>query len=251
MTGDQYLRNVLAKYVVNEANVKSEVNRLYPVVQRWGGNMLLESIYSGSIAKGTAISLSTDADVFLSLSSSTTGTLRQIYDSLASYFQSSGYSPIRQNVSIGIRSNSFKIDWVPGRRQSQYGYDHSLYKRKTDSWTKTNVKTHVSTVSSSNRIDEIRLTKIWRDLHKLDFPSFYLELVVIDTLRYATYGNLATNFFRVLQFLASTKFPNSRYSDPSNTNNMVSDDLSYFEKVRVQSQAGISASKTQWGQIVW
>ena len=76
MTGDQYLRNVLAKYVVNEANVKSEVNRLYPVVQRWGGNMLLESIYSGSIAKGTAISLSTDADVFLSLSSSTTGTLR-------------------------------------------------------------------------------------------------------------------------------------------------------------------------------
>ena len=251
MTGDQYLRNVLAKYVVNEANVKNEVNRLYPIVQQWGGNLLLESIYSGSIAKGTAVSLSTDADVFLSLSSSTTGTLRQIYDSLASYFQSSGYSPIRQNVSIGVRSNSFKIDWVPGRRQSQYGYDHSLYKRKTGSWTKTNVKTHVSTVSGSNRIDEIRLTKIWRDLRKLDFPSFYLELAVIDTLRYAAYGDLASNFFRVLQFLASTEFPNSRYLDPSNTNNVVSDDLSYIEKVRVQNQASASASKSQWGQIVW
>lgn len=251
MTADRYLRQILDSYAVNAQSVEAEVNKLYPIVKRWGGIQLLECEYSGSIAKGTANSISTDADVLLSLSSTTGGTLKQIYDSLAASFMSAGYMPIMQTVSIGIRSGGFKTDWVPGRRQSQFGYDHSLYVRKTDSWTKTNVRSHVKTVADSNRIEEIRLTKVWRDLHSIEFPSFYLELVVIETLRYAPLHDVPTNFFRVLQFLASTEFLTNRYVDPSNSNNVLSEELTIFEKQQIQRQAAESVGKSEWGQIVW
>lgn len=250
MSADSYLESILTKYAINESGVKNQVNILYPIVQKWGGTYINESIYSGSIAKGTAISLGTDADAFISLSSVTPDTLSQIYFSLFKAFSQAGYSPRKQNVSIGINAGGYKIDWVPGKRQSQYGYDHSLYKSKSDSWTKTNVKTHVSTVESSNRTKEIKLTKIWRQLHNLDFPSFYLELVVIDCLKWRSYMDLSGNFYQILTFLADD-FIGKRYIDPSNTNNVISDDLSYSEKLAVLSTAKTTISKRTWGEIVW
>jgi len=153
-------------------------------------------------------------------------------------------------VSVGITNGGFKIDWVPGKRQSQYGYDHSLYRRKSNSWTKTNIKTHVSNVAGSGRLKEIKLAKIWRQLHGLDFPSFYLELSVIDCLGGRSYSDLNGNFWEVLRFF-SDEFSNKRYLDPSNTNNIISDDLSLIEKSQVQAMAKTSITKKTWKEIVW
>ena len=250
MTADSYLESIIVKYAINEAGVKAQVEAIYPVVKQWGGTYINESIYSGSIAKGTAISIGTDADIFISLSSTTPETLEQIYNTLYNWFSKAGYSPRKQNVSIGLSVGGFKIDWVPGKRQSQYGYDHSLYKSKTNSWAKTNVKTHVSSVNGSNRLKEIKLTKIWRQLNGLDFPSFYLELSVIDCLSGRSYSDLSGNFWEILRFL-SNEFPNKRYLDPSNTNNVISDDLSAIGKSQIQTMAQISRNKKTWGEIVW
>ena len=71
------------------------------------------------------------------------------------------------------------VDFVPGKRQDNYGSDHSLYRRKADTWTKTNVDKHVNVVAGSGRLNEIRASKIWRERHQLEFPSLYLELMVI------------------------------------------------------------------------
>ena len=146
--------------------------------------------------------------------------------------------------------NGYKIDLVPGRRQSQYGNDHSLYKNKTNSWTQTNVNTHINHVKSSNRISEIRLTKIWRQLHNLDFPSFYLEMVVIDALKHSSIGDISNNFLKVLESLRDN-LPTDKYIDPANTNNIISDDLNATEKQAVSYQANISRNKQTWGDIVW
>ena len=89
----------------------------------------------------------------------------------------------------------YKIDLVPALRQSQYGNVHSLYKSKTNSWTQTNIDRHIYDVRNSNRLNEIKLTKIWRELHSLSFPSLYLESAVIDCLRGYRYGQLESNFF--------------------------------------------------------
>jgi hypothetical protein len=54
----------------------------------------------------------------------------------------------------------------------------------------------------------------------------------------------------VLRFL-SNEFPNKRYLDPSNTNNVISDDLSAIDKLKIQTMAQIYRYKKTWGEIVW
>lgn len=249
MTADQYLTQTINKYLINEAGVKAQVSVIYPTIQRWGNEYLLEAIYSGSIAKGTAISLGTDADVFISLSSTAQETLADIYNTLYNALTQAGYQAKKQNVSIGVNAGGYQIDLVPGKRQSQFGYDHSLYKNKANAWTKTNVKTHVNHVTGSNRTREIKLTKIWRELNKLDFPSFYLELAVIDCLSGRSYSDLSGNFWQVLGFL-SGEFINRRYLDPANTNNVISDDLSLSQRQLIRNAAQLARTKQNWEQIV-
>jgi hypothetical protein len=251
MTSDQYLYSILTKYTpANTAQARAQAQALYPVIQRWGKQYLQEVIWSGSIAKGTVTSLGSDADIFISLSSSTPDALADIYNSLFSAFTAEGYKAAKQNVSIRVHAGGFKIDFTPGKRQSQSGYDHSIYKNRSRTWTKTNVKTHIAHVTAANCNNEIRLTKIWRSLRSLDLPSFYLELVVIDVLKNLRASSLGDKFWAVLGFLASA-FPNARYIDPANTNNVISDDLSQADKQSVQGAAALSRQQNDWGKIVW
>lgn len=250
MLQDNYLQGIINKYSVDQSGAIAAANSIYGVISRWSNGFLKEVKFSGSMAKGTAISLGTDADLFISLSSTTPGTLFDIYDSLYTFVIQAGYYARKQNVSIGVNINNYKIDLVPGRRQSQYGDDHSLYKNKINSWTKTNIGTHISTVIKSNRIDEIKVTKIWRELHNINFPSFYLELAVIDSLKGYRYGQIASNFSRVLSFLAYN-LPSKRYIDPANGNNIISDDLSDSEKQLVAVKAQTSLNEQYWQGIVW
>lgn len=250
MLGDTYLRSILQKYDVNISGAEAAGNSVYPVIQRWGNSYLVKAEFSGSVAKGTGINIGTDADIFISVSSNTPGTLADLYGTLFNAVTQAGYIARKQNVSIGITVNGYKIDLVPGRRQSQYGNDHSLYKSKAGSWTQTNINTHINHVKNSNRIEEIRLSKIWRQLHNLEFPSFYLELAVIDALKYSTAGNLSANFLKVLEFFRGS-LPSTRYVDPANTNNIISDDLTAAQKIAISSQARLSRNQQNWGRIVW
>jgi len=250
MSGDLYLRNILAKYTVEIAAAQAAGQTIYPVLEKWSKGYMLKAEFSGSMSKGTAINICTDADIFISLKATTPGTLQDIYNTLHTAVTQSGYPARRQNVSIGTTVNGHRIDLVPGRRQDQYGNDHSLYKSKTGSWTKTNIHTHINQVASSNRIDEIKLTKIWRELNGLSFPSFYLELAVIDALKYSKVGYLSSNFWSVLGFLRDD-LASKRYIDPANTNNVISDDLSIQEKRNIATRAAESRNQNNWNRIVW
>jgi hypothetical protein len=92
--------------------------------------------------------------------------------------------------------------------------------------------------------------KIWRQLNKLDFPSFYLELAVIDCLSGKSTANFGSNCWEVFGFLESS-FINRRYVDPANSNNIVSDDLSDSERRAIQRLAAAARSKKLWSDIVW
>jgi hypothetical protein len=250
LTPDEYVILVLNKYAVDFSKVSPHIDLLMPTVNSWGNAQIVESIYSGSIAKGTCISLCADADIFISLSSSTTESLATIYNSLFNAVVGAGYRARKQNVSIGVFSSGFQIDLVPGKRQNPQGYDHSLYKNKTGTWTKTNIKSHVSLIQTSNRISEIRLAKIWRERNKLDFPSFYLELAVIDFFKGSREQSLSTRFWSFLEFL-SHGFILKKYIDPANSNNIVSDDLTVQEKLAIKNAADKTRKMTSWGTIVW
>lgn len=250
MSADEYLSQLLASYAVNTTAAKAAGCQIYPVLQTWSNGYLNRAYFSGSIVKGTGISLSTDADIFLSLSSTTPGTLEEMYTSLRDAVVAAGYPARRQDVSIGTTVNGYSIDLVPGRRQSQYGNDHSLYRNRTGSWTKTNVESHITYVSGSGRKDEIRILKLWRTRHGLRMPSFYLEMATIDALKYARTGQLANNVWSVLEHFRDNLL-STRYVDPSNTNNVISDDCSAPEKAAISAVAQSSLSMKFWQEIVW
>lgn len=245
---DAYLRQVLAQYAVDTGpySLARQVQaQVAPIVNRWGGQFVMSTDPSGSFAKGTAVRTGTDIDLFISLSSNTPDTLAQVYNSLFTALTQAGYQPKRQNVSLNIRVGAYDVDMVPAKRQSQYGADHSLYSNRSGTWLQTNVGTHIAQVSSSGRLDEIRLLKIWRNRRSLDFPSFYLELAAMRALNGKRQGNLAANVVTALEFVRD-QLANARIIDPANTNNIISDSLDAAGK-RSVGAAAAAALQSNWG----
>jgi len=252
MTPDEYLQAILTREAVDTgpfSPVRGVQAVLYPIIQRWAGNRLLSVHPSGSFMKSTANMSGTDIDLFISLSEQTTETLKEIYDKLFNTMNANGYTPTRQNVSINVRANGYSVDLVPGKRQNSYGDDHSLYRRKADTWTKTNVVTHISHVTRAGRLKESRIIKLWRDQQKLDFPSFYLEMAVISALSAQYGGGISGNVWKVFEYLRD-RFQIARAVDPANTNNIISDDLSAADKTKIKTAAGLALKATNWSQIV-
>jgi len=252
MTGDEYLRSILSRLRVDPAAswlVDKVKNELGPHLEAWGGEQLLSVEPSGSFAKGTAVHAGTDIDFFLSMSSTTDETLENIHGTLMKKLSGVGYNPRGQNVSIGIKVDVWDVDLVPGRRVDQFSDDHNLYRRKTGTWTKTNVKKHISNVKSSGRTAEICLLKIWRRQQGLEFPSFYLEMAAIEALKYKSLDALADNTMAALTYL-SKDFLRARFVDPANTNNVISDELSGAGRAAIATAASRATMARTWGEII-
>lgn len=221
MGADGYLQQVVLRYrAPTGASGPGELVRrgLQPLISSWAGVQLTELKLSGSYAKDTATRGGTDVDLFVSLRADTSGTLRQLYDSLANYLEASGYAVRRQNVSLGITHQGLQVDLTPGRRHNAWTTDHSLYVRRLDTWKQTNVDTHVRVVSSSGWTAVMVLLKRWRDCHQLAFLSFALELAVLRALE-GTWGlGLADQSVRVLTHLRDN-ITSCQLIDPANSNN--------------------------------
>lgn len=251
MTADQYLTNILIREVVDtgpQSRVRGVLVTLLPLIRRWAAQYLLDVQASGSFAKGTANKSGTDLDIFISLSSSNPLTLGETYENLFQFLAANGHQPKRQNVSININVGGYSVDLVPGQRQNNNTYDHSLWRRRANTWTKTNVDAHINYVRVGSRINETRILKLWRNQHGLDFPSFYLEMTVIEALRGYS-GMLSQNVLRVFHYLQTT-FETARVVDPANNNNVISDDLTLADKGKIKFAAGRSLAAKTWGDIV-
>jgi hypothetical protein len=235
-----YLRSVLQRWSPPPANVFAVTHAVEElqrhICESYAPGYVKRCCPSGSWAKGTAIARSSDADIFISLSSTTSMPLRDVYEELVTWADACALEPQRQNVSVRVTWRGWSIDLVPGRRQQQYGNDHSLFVRRSHSWTQTNIDIHIRLVIDSGRSDEIRLAKVWRELHHVDLPSFLLELAVLDALHYARHRDLTSNMLRVLEYFA-TNLPTVRLVDPANTANVVSAELSGAEKSAIANLA--------------
>ena len=253
MSADNYLQQILNREAVNTgifSPVRGVQAILEPTIREWANRFLIGVSPSGSFAKGTSNKSGTDIDLFISLSAVTQDPLGQIYESLFKKLQEKDYAPKRQNVSIRVRASGYDIDLVPGIRQGNIGDDHSLYRRRADTWTKTNVQTHINHVIGAGWQPEIRILKLWRDQKGLEFPSFYLELTIIRALATCFYrGGLAVDVWKVFQFLAND-FNSTRIQDPANTNNVISDDLSSTERGKIKKAAARALGARDWSEIV-
>lgn len=254
MAGDDYLRQKILEYrlVPGPASAANKArDTLKPVIVSWGGSHLIDVEFSGSYAKDTAIKGVTDVDLFISFDSSELRNLKDLYDGLYNHLIGKGYYTARkQNVSIGLEVDGQKVDLIPAQQQNGYQNWFSLWKNKQQTWTQTNIKSHIDAVKNSGRLDEIRAIKIWRKNHNLDFPSFYLEMTVIAALNGRSTNQLANNVWAALEYIRDN-LETASVKDPANTNNLVSDDLGSAEKYLVANAARNSLTKQYWSEIIW
>jgi len=200
MTPDQYLQNILTREAVDTgifSPVLGVQTTLQPIISAWAGMQLRSVSPSGSFAKGTANHSGTDIDSLFHFITQRLIPQRNLRR-LSKPSPSAGYTARRQNVSVSIRVNGYDVDLVPGKRQDAFSEDHSLYRRRADTWTKTNVQVHVAHIKSGGRLSESRIVKLWRKQKGLDFPSFYLELAVIQALSGQIFGSLSGTFGKCL-----------------------------------------------------
>lgn len=249
---DAYLQGILQREAVDNglfSPVRAVRQVVLPVIEPWANRFLLGVSPSGSFAKGTANSSSTDIDMFISIREDVPETLAQIYQSLFDHLARCGYRPVKRNVAVKTTIGGYDVDLVPGKRQSAWTTDHSLYLNRANTWTKTNIDTHIATVTGAGRQRESRILKLWRDQKRLDFPSFYLELVVIRALTGQSRTRaLSQNIVTCLEFLRD-RFEQARVLDPANGNNVISDDLTVGEKALVR-RAAVNGLAGNWEGLV-
>ena len=249
---DNYIIGVVNQHTPVVSDVAQKIQGLFPHIYAWANGHQYEVKLSGSLAKGTGITGTTDVDLFISLdpSVSSCNTLEKVYTTLRNRLSGAGYATREQNVSLGIKHGGLKMDIVPGVKHHALGFDHSLWKRKAQTWTKTNIDEHINHISTSGRTADIRAIKIWRKLRNMDFPSFYLELSVIEALKgNSLTGSPAAHFTQVMEYLAGD-FVNKTIWDPSNSANEVSDELTEAEKLAIRSAAD-NTLKGKWNEAIW
>ena len=256
MTAEEYISNILSRITADTSATSPALavrDVLLPALTNWGSGFLNSVTPSGSFAKGTAITTGTDIDLFVSMNATTPGSLEELYKSLGERLRCEGYSCREQNVSLNIKVSGFSVDLVPARLQDQQGQDHSLFRRRAKTWTKTNIQLHIAAVRSAGRERETRLIKLWRNQQNLDFPSFYLELSVIRALGVArpspTPGTWAGNLWAVFKYLRDNVV-DARIEDPGNTNNTISDDLNDSEKRLIKAAAERALGSKTWAEII-
>lgn len=108
----------------------------------------------------------------------------------------------------------------------------------------------VDLIPSYPRRQEICALKIWRERNRLDFPSLYLELTVLQALASEPYGQLPHNVLSVLRYLGS-RFEKAVVRDPANRDNVVSNDLSAREKLTIAKAARDVIYDENWKKILW
>lgn len=254
-----YLYQILQKYEARDLNShKTPIIQLRDMLRAWASSCYVNILISGSRSKGTAISLASDVDLLVSLTANcndSKGGLKGCYDSL--FLKLKKHYPVRkQNVSVRIELEGLEIDVTPARKQNGNTNYHSLYSSKSDSWMQTNIQKHIDDVLQSGRTSEIKILKIWRELHQIDFPSIYLEYLLIDNIllnKSKSSDSLGDNVWHVFNELAKTQGNPlfSRVVDSANSNNILSDLLTVAEKNIIINQAQIAISQTNWNQIVW
>ncbi len=255
-----YLYGLLEKYKTRDHNgFMLSLFALRQTIKTWAGNDYLKLIRSGSQAKGTAISLCSDLDMLVSLKSGCSnnyqGGLKGIYESLFECLDGKYAKVRRQNVSVRLAIGSLEVDVTPAMRQSGSFTKHSLYVSKKNTWQLTNIQRHILDISTSGHIKEIKILKIWRERYLIDFPSIYLEYLVLYILkgRKKKLFSLDDDVWYILKELSKdTGNPLFvRIEDPANSSNILSDLLSNSEKESIKEKARLAIIQSDWRNIVW
>lgn len=250
LEGDAHLYPILQREAVNTgifSPVRRAIEILRPHVEDWANGHLLAFEPSGSFAKGTSNRTGTDIDLFISVAETASETLQQVYEKLFNCMTDAGFGPKRKAVSLNVTVDGFDVDLVPGKRQSIFTTDHSLYRTKTGTWRQTNVGTHIRLIAGSPWRPVIRALKLWRCQWAFEMPSFLIELMVLEALN-GKRVHLSEGVAIALRYVAEN-IETRRVVDPANQNNVLTDELTKAEKRLIRNYAEIALGSS-WYRFI-
>lgn len=251
MTPQQYLEQILAKYNLGEKeieNIQKQRKVIEDNIKGIYSSKINNFYYSGSYAKGTAISLKYDIDLCIYFKNDAFSTLKDMYDQVFGSLRH--LNPRRQIVSIRITNGSENIDVVPARLISNDSTDANLFVTTNGGSIKTNIPKHKDYISQHKCRPIIKLMKVWKNLHSIHYKSFALEILTIralDDFRSEDYGDQVLQVLKYIRDNVETV----KLVDPANTNNIVSDLISYNDKINMKNNADASLRKQSWNEIIW
>ncbi len=251
-TVDQYAASIVEKYrVIPDTSSTSHraADKVLPLLKQWGKEHLLGLTLSGAYAKNTAITLSSHVDVLIALSPVPGMEMKNIFWSLFEYLTDHDQRPHTRDVSIRLQSGGLNVDLIPACRDGEAS-GNTLFNKRSGQAVHTDVARHVHLIANSGRQQEICAFKIWRERMSLDFPSLYLELTVLRALGSERFGQLADNILAVLRHL-SNRFEQAVVADPTNPDNILSNDLSAKDKKAIATAARDALYDENWKKILW
>ncbi len=251
-TIDQYAASTVEKYHVaadTESTSHRAADEVVPLIKKWGKQYLQDIKLSGAYAKNTAVSLSSDVDVLITLNPVPGKEIKNIFWSVFEYLTDQDLRVEARRVSLQVQARKMKVDLIPAYR-GRGSACHVLFNKKTGAEVHTDLTKHVHLVGTSGRQQEICALKIWRERSKLDFPSLYLELTVIKALESEAYGQLSHNVLTALRYIGN-RFEKAVVRDPANEENIISNDLSAAEKQRIAKAAQEVVYDENWKKILW
>jgi Second Messenger Oligonucleotide or Dinucleotide Synthetase domain len=205
--------------------------------------------YGGSYGKDTLIRESFDLDIVMYFPSTERRTLAELYGAVYRALLDAQYKVTPKNVALRLPyQGGFHIDVVPGKAQDTTYRYATLYKSEENSTRQTSIKIHIDSVRRSGMRDIIKLMKLWRFRHGLDWQSFALEQTVLRALAGKRISDYGTSVWTVLQFIRDN-IMTICLVDPANSNNKI--EMSPALRAQLLTKASLCLAAHSWNQIIW
>ncbi|HRY49083.1 MAG TPA: nucleotidyltransferase [Candidatus Paceibacterota bacterium] len=252
MSNDAYLRGLLAQQDLTPSE-ESALRGLRDTIEeqlRKGLNKIERVYYAGSFGKDTMIRELYDLDIVVYWANDCGFTLQDIYSSVGDALKRNWKVVKSKTVAWELPfDGGFHLDVVPGRALNNTFKYANLYRTDTATSLQTSIKVHIDTVRNSARRDAIRLMKLWRKRKSVPFKkSLALELITIDACSGLPTDNLEKQLLAVFRYMTEN-ITTARLVDPANSNNVISDEITYSDKLAIQSAARATLTAQYWSEV--
>lgn len=251
LSNEDFFRQILEDQKLDSNQIDNLKNQrdaiVGELVEEIGGNPIISD--GGSYAKGTMIQASYDLDIVLYWPTNFQYSPKNLYIEVGGVLQSKGRNPRSKKVGWEIPfPGNFHIDVIPGKtiiNKKDYAY---LFNTDTEGRFQTSVKKQVNYVKRSGRQDIIKLMKLWMIRKEVPIKTFLLENMVIEACKGITKSIIEPQLLKAFEHI-SEEILIKKIHDPSNINNIISNDLPTEHKNRIKNLAENALGAEYWQDI--
>ncbi len=217
----KYLVNVLNGYELSPSELEG-LRNVFEEIK----NVSLREIhkhnprisYGGSYAKRTMVANSYDLDVVILFPPTIENPVRKIFDYVKGVLENAGHRIETYGVALQFKHKGYDIDVVPGKAKGDDFVIANLYNIAQNKVMRTSLKEHIENVRDVRSI--IKLMKIWRMNHDLNWHKLAMEQTVVRVLEDKPKNDYGKGLEQVFLDIKSNMHK-IKFFDPANSNNPI------------------------------